>query len=116
MRQKGLTVVDPDSVNAALAVSRVRGDVEKALRPDILVTPTFVGNGERMSVLVTIRDTRSSASHNSRIAAASFAPANPAPSIPGLVRSVIGQIESLTSTPTFIRVKSIAPIPGSKQR
>jgi tRNA A-37 threonylcarbamoyl transferase component Bud32 len=115
MRRKGLTVVDPDSVSAALSVSRVRTDIEKALKPDLLITPTFVGNGDTMTLLVTIRQT-GVGSRGTRIASTTFSVNEPAASIQKIVPMVLEQIESMESMPALVRVRTIPPSPVTRNR
>jgi hypothetical protein len=105
MSQKKFTVVDPESVDAALAVSRVRSDVEKSLKPDLLISPSLVGAGESMTVLVTVRDVRSGVGNNARVASARIALNNPEAAIPGLVKGVNSQIDNLLRSPAIIRMR-----------
>lgn len=113
MRQKRYSVVDPDSVSAVLAKTRVRGEVEQALNPDVLITPTFVGMpGDSMTVLVTIRTShngllaRSGLPTGTRVVSARFAMTDPERSIRGLVQDVTAQIEDLGRAPAFVRVRT----------
>ena len=104
LKRKNYSVVTADSVNAALAVSRVRSDVEKALKPDILISPTFVGMGDTMTVLVTIRDVRLGG-RGTRVISTKFVSSEPEKSIPATVQSVIEQLESLAHMPGFVNVR-----------
>jgi hypothetical protein len=99
-----------------MAVSRVRSDVEKALKPDLLISPTFVGYGDSMTVLVTIRDIRKGLPNGVRVASAKFAVASSEASIPSLVQGVISQAENLIRTPTIVRMKPNVPPPGTGRR
>jgi hypothetical protein len=116
MKRKNLSVVDPDSVSAALSVSRVRSDVEKALKPDILIAPSIVGFGDSMTVLVSIRDIRNGLANGARVASSKFAAANPEASIPGLVQGVMSQLENLLRTPTIVRMRPPSPPAGMDRR
>jgi serine/threonine protein kinase len=116
MKRKNFSVVDPDSVNAVLSVSRMRSDLEKTLKPDLLIAPTLVGYGDSMTVLVTIRDIRQGRANGVRVASAKFAASNPEASIPGLVQGVMSQIEGLVRTPTVVRMKPQVPPPGTYRR
>jgi serine/threonine-protein kinase len=116
MKRSRFSVVDPDSVEAALSVSRARSDVEKALKPDLLISPTFVGYGDSMTVLVTIRDVRNGAPNGVRVASAKFSVDNSEASIPGIVQGVISQTENLIRTPTIVRMRpNVRTPPGRKQ-
>jgi serine/threonine-protein kinase len=116
MKRKNFSVVDPDSVNAVLSVTRVRNEIEKALKPDLLIAPTLVGYGDSMTVLVTIRDIRQGLANGARVASAKFALSNPEASIPGLVQGVMSQIENLLRSPTIVRMRPQALPPGVNRR
>src|SRR5215212_546391 len=103
MKRKNFSVVDPDSVAQVLAVSRVRSDVEKALHPDLLITPSLVGAGESMTVMLTLRDVHNVA-YGTRIASQRFSLNDPEASIPSLMKNLVQQLESLSTAPTFVRV------------
>jgi hypothetical protein len=105
MRQKAkYSVVDPDSVSAVLAQSRVRTDVENALKPDVLISPVFVGPAttDSMTVLVTIRDVRGTSAIRSGVASVKFAVADPERAIPELVQDVMSRLEEQARTPKFV--------------
>jgi TolB-like protein len=108
-RHGGMKIVDRDSVKAAVGVSRARGDLEASLHPDLLITPTFVGVGDTMTVIVTVRDSRSGKLVDTRVASGKFAVSNPEAAIPGLVKGVVDQVESLTHMPSFSRVLMLKP-------
>jgi len=114
MKRKNYLVVDPDSVAAALAVSRVRSDVEKALKPDLLISPTMVGAGESMTVLVTVRDVHN-ATYGTRVASTRFSMTDPEASIPTLMKGLISQIEGVANTPTF-RFRTNVERKGNKDK
>ena len=115
-RRGGLRIVDRDSVNAATSISRARNDLEAALHPDLLVTPTFVGVGDTMTVIVTVRDSRSGRVMGTRVASGKFAVSNPEAAIPGLVKGVLDQVESLTHAVPFTRVMlSKPPVPPASE-
>ena len=116
MKRKNFLVVDPDSVNAVLSVSRVRSDVEKALKPDILIAPSLVGFGDSMTVLVTIRDIRNGLANGARVASSKFAANDPEASIPGLMQGVMSQLENLLRTPTIVRTRPPSPPAGVNMR
>jgi serine/threonine protein kinase len=115
MKRTKFSVVDPDSVEAVMAISRGRSDVEKALKPDLLISPAFVGDGDSMTVLVTIRDIRHGLPNGVRVASAKFSVANSETSIPGLVQGVISQAESLIRTPNIVRMKPNVPPPAGRR-
>ena len=114
MKRKNYSVVDPDSVAAALAVSRVRTDVEQALKPDLLITPTIVDAGDPMTVTVTVRDLHNR--YGLRVASARFSASDPEASIPSLMKDLMSQIESLVNTPTFVRFRTNSEGKGNKDK
>jgi hypothetical protein len=103
-KRPGYSVVDGDSVNAVLSVSRVRSDVEAALKPDIIITPTFAGMGDTMTVILTMRDLRAGPGFAVRTASGRFSVSNPGPALGVIVSGVVNQMESLTRIPTFVKV------------
>ena len=116
-RRGGLRIIDRDSVNAATSISRARNDLEASLHPDLLVTPTFVGVGDTMTVIVTVRDSRSGRVMGTRVASGKFAVSNPEAAIPGLVKGVLDQVESLTHAVPSTRVMlSKPPVPPASER
>jgi len=108
-RRHGYHVVDLDSVQGALNISRVRTDVERMLKPDIMITPSFVGMGDTMTVLVTLRDLRRGQA-GTRIASGKFRVDDPEPSIPAIVKLVAAQLDNLSHMPA---VRLMGPsVPG----
>src|SRR5688500_4730327 len=97
----GFTVVDADSVRSALAVSRTLTSVSAALNPDVVITPTFVGVGDSITVILTLRDLRGGPG-GVRTASAKFAVANADAALPGIVKGVVGQMESLIRAPALM--------------
>jgi serine/threonine-protein kinase len=95
LKKKNYSVVDPDSVALVLSQTRVRSEVEKALRPNILISPTFAGRGDTMTVIVTVRDSRA----GTRVASARFDVSNPDAVMPSLLQTLVEQIESLRTMP-----------------
>jgi hypothetical protein len=105
MKQKRYSVVDPDSVSAVLAQSRVRTDVENALKPDVLISPVFVGAptpSDSMTMIVTIRDVRGISAMRSGVASVRFAMSDPERAIPQLVQEVMNRLEEQARAPKFI--------------
>ena len=115
MKRKNYSVVDPDSVAQTLAVSRVRADVEKALHPDLLITPTLVGAGDSMTLMVTVRDVHNPA-YGTRIASTRFSLGDPEASIPPLMKNLLGQIDGLATAPTFVRIRPNPEVRGLKNK
>jgi hypothetical protein len=111
MKDKKYSIVDPDSVSAVLANTRVRSEVEKALRPDVLISPTFVGAPnatDSMTVIVTVREMRNATTIGARVASAKFALTDPERSMPALIADITSQLESMSRKPTFVRLRTHA--------
>ena len=117
MKRKGYSVVDPDSVTAALAVSRERAAVERALKPDVLITPTFVGQvvNDSITVVVSMRDTHMG-SFGTRVASAKIPATDGESAIPALVQNLVGQLEGLSHFPRYIRVQTNDEARGKRER
>ena len=117
MKRKGYSVVDPDSVSAALAVSRQRADVERALKPDVLITPTFVGQivNDSITVVVSMRDTHMG-SFGTRVATAKIPAAGGESAIPALVQNLMGQLEGLAHFPRYIMVQTNSEARSNRER
>ncbi|HMA19495.1 MAG TPA: serine/threonine-protein kinase [Gemmatimonadaceae bacterium] len=117
MKRKGYSVVDPDSVSAALAVSRQRADVERTLKPDVLITPTFVGQivNDSITVVVSMRDVHMG-SFGTRVATAKIPAADGESAIPALVQNLMGQLEGLAHFPRYIKVQTNREAQGNRER
>jgi hypothetical protein len=103
-RKKGFNVVSADSVRRVLNATRVRSEVEKALSPDIMITPTVVGiPGDSLTVLVTIRDIRLGSSYGTRVASVKIPSGDPASAMSDLTNKIFSQIENLSKTPIMPR-------------
>jgi hypothetical protein len=109
-QRPGYHVVDEDSVNAVLKVTRVRSTVEQMLNADIVISPSFVGTGDTLTALVTLRDA-SNPQSGTRIASGKFRVSQPEPSVPPLVELVGAQLESLRQPRAF---QFIAPKPPAR--
>jgi hypothetical protein len=110
-QREGYTVIDPDSVSAVVASSRNRSVVQRALNADLFITPSFVGAGEAMTVLVTIRSPSNPSM--GRVASSKFDVRDPAPSIPGIVKLVGAQHDNLGNAWTVRFVTPSAPARGN---
>jgi TolB-like protein len=112
-RKKGYSVVDADSVNAVLQKSRSSAELQRQLAPDLLISSTFVGAGDSMTVLVTVRDLKSRGS-GVRIASGKFEVDNTEASIPALVRLVGAQVDNLRQTWTVHMAPAAKPAVAPK--
>ncbi len=110
-RRQGYDVIDADSVATAVAASRGVVAIQRAVDADLLISPSFVGAGDTMTVLVTIRD-GANARTGMRVASGKFIVSDPAPSIPAIVRLVGTQLDNLASPWTVKMVIPSAPVTG----
>jgi hypothetical protein len=106
-RRAGYNIVDAAEVSAVMSVTRSRTDIEKQLRPDLLVTHQFVGAGDTMTVLVTLRDTRDA--RFTRIATSKFRVSDPEPAIAGIIKLVGAQLDNAQSTRNTHRFMVVPP-------
>jgi hypothetical protein len=80
------------------------------LSPDLLISPSVVGiPGDSITVIVTIRDIRLGTAYGTRVASAKFSADNPEAAMPALTSNIFSQIETLSRTPTFVRVRPPKP-------
>jgi hypothetical protein len=112
-RRNGYRVIDPDSVSAAIGVSRARSEIERTLKPDVLIMPTFVGAGDELTALITLREV-GNPQMGTRIASGKFRVDNPEASIPALVGLVGAQLDHLLAF-TF-RVAPSVRVRGTNER
>jgi len=108
MKDKKYSIVDPDSVSAVLANTRVRSEVEKALKPDVMISPTFVGAPnatDSMTVIVTVRELRNATTIGARVASAKFPLNDPERAIPTLISDITSQLDNMSHAPTFVRIR-----------
>jgi hypothetical protein len=112
-RRAGFIVVDVDSVRAALAVSRVRSEIEQSLKPDLLIAPSFVGMGDTMTVIVTIRDVTNRSAPNTRTASSRIIVSSPGDAISGVTKGVVEQVDGLIRMPRQFRVVKPPPAPAA---
>ena len=114
-RQRGYDVVDTDSVAAAAAAAGgSRSALQRSIRADVLLTPTFVGTGDTMTVLVTIRDLRNGRT-GTRVASAKFQVSDPGPAIPGIVKLVGTQLDNLATQFMFRVSAPSVPARGNNE-
>lgn len=113
-KRRGFSLVSSDSVNQVMSKTRVRSEVERALSPDIMISPTVVGiPGDSMTVLVTIRDIRLGAAYGTRVASVKVPTSDPAAAMHDLTAAIFSQIENLSRTPITARPQAA---PGAATR
>jgi hypothetical protein len=114
-RRRGYHVVAEDSVKRVLETTRARSAVERMTNADIMITPSFVGIGDTVTVLVTLRDVRNSAV-GSRVASGKIQVSDPAPAIPALVKLVDAQLQSMHVMRSFRFSAPPATVRGNNER
>jgi hypothetical protein len=116
-RKSGYVVVDGDSVRAALALSRSRSDIETNLKPDLLISPSFAGMGDTMTVILTVRDVGNRMGFGARTASARLPLNNSGPAISSMVRDLSFQVDALVRAPRQFRVvRPGATVGGGNER
>ena len=117
-KRRGFSLVSADSVKQVLSTTRVRSEVEKALSPDIMITPTIVGlpNQDSITVLVTIRDIRLGAAYGTRVTSVKVPANDPAGAMSELTAKIFSQIELLSKTPIMPRPPMTPRVEGRGNR
>jgi serine/threonine protein kinase len=98
---ESFAAVNQDSVRDAIAHTSSRDEAARVLKPDVLVSPSYVGTGEVVSVLVTVWDLRSNSSYGIRVTSSKLEPSKPELYLGPLVQSVMKQLDDLNRTPTI---------------
>jgi serine/threonine protein kinase len=114
-RRRNYHVVDEDSVKRVLETTRTRTSVERMTSADIMITPTFAGMGDTVTVLVTLRDVKNPAV-GSRVASGKIQVSDPAPAIPALVKLIDAQLQSMHAMRTFRMLTPQTTVRGSNER
>lgn len=103
LEKEGFILVDQDSVRAVLAQTRSRNDVERILRPDVLITPSYAGFGDTLSAIVTLRDLKNPSGFGVRVSSTKVVPDNPSAYLGPAIQSIMKQLSDLKHAPTVYR-------------
>jgi serine/threonine protein kinase len=98
---ESFAAVDQDSVRSVIAHTASRDEAARVLKPDVLISPSYVGSGETVNVLVTVWDLRSNSSYGIRVTSTKLEPSKPELYLGSLVQSVMKQLDDLNRTPTI---------------
>jgi hypothetical protein len=104
-KEGGFTLVDQDSVRSALAKAPSREDIVKLLQPDVLISHTYAGVGDTVSIIVTVRDLRSNSSYGIRVTSAQLIASQSQYYLGPILQSILKQIDDLSRAPTIYRKK-----------
>jgi serine/threonine-protein kinase len=96
-------LVDQDSVRDVQSRTASRDEAAKILKPDVIVSPGYVGSGDVLNIIVTVWDLRSNSSYGIRVTSTKFEPAHPETYLAPIVQSVLKQLDDLARTPTIYR-------------
>jgi serine/threonine protein kinase len=96
-------VVDQDSVHDAITHTKSRDEAAKILKPDVFVSPGYVGSGDNVTLMVTVWDLRSNSSYGIRVSSTKLDPSKPEIYLGPIVQSVMKQLDDLARTPTIYR-------------
>ena len=96
-------LVDQDSVRDAVSHSSSRDEAAKILKPDIMVSPNYVGSGDTVSVVVTVWDMRRTSSYGIRVTSSKLVPGHPDAYLGPIVQSILKQLEDLPRETTIYR-------------
>ncbi len=98
---EAFVVVNQDSVRDAISHTKSRDEAARILKPDVLVSPSYVGSGETVNVIVTVWDLRNNSSYGIRVTSSKLEPSKPEAYLGPLVQSVMKQLDDLNRTPTI---------------
>ena len=98
---ESFAAVDQDSVRNVIAHTSSRDEAARVLKPDVLISPSYVGSGETVSVLVTVWDLRSNSSYGIRVTSTKLEPSKPELYLGSLVQSVMKQLDDLNRSPSI---------------
>jgi len=96
-------LVDQDSVRDAITRTNTREEAARILKPDILLSPAYVGSGDAVNLMVTVWDLRSNSSYGIRVTSTRVEPAHPEIYLGSVVQSVLKQLDDLARAPTIYR-------------
>jgi hypothetical protein len=103
LSKEGFVLVDQDSVRAVLAQTRSHNDVERILRPDVLISPSYAGFGDTLSAIVTLRDLKNPSGFGVRVSSTKVVPDDPSAYVGQAVQAVMKQLADLKHAPTVYR-------------
>ena len=102
-REGGFILIDQDSVRGAMAKSGSREDTERILQPDVLISPTYSGAGDTVSVIVSIRDLRNNSSFGIRVTSAKLILHLADAYVGPVMQSILKQVDDLSKAPSIYR-------------
>jgi serine/threonine-protein kinase len=96
-------LVDQDSVREVVGRTGSRDETARILKPDVLVSPAYVGSGDTLSIMVTVWDLRRTSSYGIRVTSTKVVPSRPELYLGPIVQSVLKQLEDLPKETTIYR-------------
>jgi eukaryotic-like serine/threonine-protein kinase len=96
-------LVDQDSVREAVSQTKTREEAARILKPDIVLSPSYVGTGDAVNLMVTVWDLRSNSSYGIRVTSTRIEPGHPEIYLGSVVQSVLKQLDDLARAPTIYR-------------
>jgi hypothetical protein len=90
-------------VRDAIGRTRSRDEAARILKPDVMVSPNYVGSGDTLNIVVTVWDLRSNSSFGIRVTSTRVVPSNPEHYLGPVVQSVLKQLNDLSRAPTIYR-------------
>ncbi|HVF39099.1 MAG TPA: serine/threonine-protein kinase, partial [Gemmatimonadaceae bacterium] len=100
---EAFALIDQDSVRDVLGRTNTREEAARLIKPDVLVSPAYVGAGDTVNVVVTVWDLRSNSSFGIRVTSTRLVSSNPEPYLAPIVQSVMKQLDDLARAPTIYR-------------
>ncbi|MEO5904354.1 MAG: serine/threonine-protein kinase [Gemmatimonadaceae bacterium] len=102
-KEGGFILIDQDSVRGAMVKSSSREGVEKILQPDVLISPTYSGMGDTVSIIVSIRDLRNSSSFGIRVTSTKLILHLADSYVGPIMQSILKQVDDLSKAPSIYR-------------
>jgi len=102
-KEGGFILIDQDSVRGAVAKSSSREDAERILQPDVLISPTYSGTGDTVSIIVSVRDLRNSSSFGIRVTSTKLILHLADAYVGPIMQSILKQVDDLSKAPSIYR-------------
>lgn len=102
-KEGGFILIDQDSVRGAIAKSSSREEAERILQPDVLISPTYSGTGDTVSIIVSVRDLRNSSSFGIRVTSTKLILHLADAYVGPIMQSILKQVDDLSKAPSIYR-------------
>ncbi|MEO5590702.1 MAG: hypothetical protein ABIS03_14025 [Gemmatimonadaceae bacterium] len=93
--------------------------LENTLKPDVLISPTIVGTGDSLTIVITTREMRMTpggSNVGTRVSSVKIGADNPQASLAGVVSGVMNQVDELLRQPIYVRFQRPPSSPRPARR